>query len=80
MNNDQFERERRYQSTLAVVQHMLRLSLITEDEFKAINTMLLEKHRPLLSCLHTETTNNKLNCLYGYINQQQGKVGVHNDE
>jgi hypothetical protein len=51
VNKEQFERERRYQSAVSVARTMLRRQLITEDEFKVIDTMFLEKYRPILGGL-----------------------------
>jgi len=51
LNREQFKRERLYQSTIAIVRTMLKNSLITEREFCQIDTMLLEKYRPLLGSL-----------------------------
>ena len=51
MNSEQFKRERQYQTTIAIVRTMLKNSLITEAEFCQIDTMLLEKYRPLLGGL-----------------------------
>jgi len=51
MNSEQFKRERQYQTTIAIVQTMLKNNLITEEEFYQIDTMLLEKYRPLLGGL-----------------------------
>ena len=51
MNSEQFKRERQYQTTIAIVKTMLKNGLISEDEFCQIDTMLLEKYRPLLGGL-----------------------------
>ena len=51
MNKDDFRRERLYQSTIAIVKTMQKNGLITEDEFCQIDTMFLEKYRPLLGGL-----------------------------
>jgi len=51
MNSEQFKRERLYQSTIAIVKMMQKNGLITEDEFCQIDTMFLEKYRPLLGGL-----------------------------
>jgi len=51
MNSEQFKGERQYQTTIAIVKTMLKNSLINEDEFCQIDTMLLEKYRPLLGGL-----------------------------
>ena len=51
MNKDDFRRERLYQSTIAIVKKMQKNGLITEDELCQIDTMFLEKYRPLLGGL-----------------------------
>jgi len=51
MNKDDFRRERLYQSTIAVVRTMHQKDLITEDEFRQVDIMMLEKYRPLLGDL-----------------------------
>jgi len=51
VNSEQFKRERQYQTTIAIVKTMLKNGLISEDEFCQIDTMLLEKYRPLLGGL-----------------------------
>ena len=51
MNSEQFKRERLYQSTIAIVKTMQKNGLITEDEFCQIDTMFLNKYRPLLGGL-----------------------------
>jgi hypothetical protein len=60
LNNEQFESERRYQSAIAVARTMLRRQIITEDEYKVIDTMFLEKHRPILGSLTAVKTANNL--------------------
>jgi len=51
MNSEQFKREQFYQTTVAIVRTMLNNHLITPDEFRQIDTMLLEKYQPLLGSL-----------------------------
>jgi hypothetical protein len=51
MNSEQFKRERLYQSTIAIVKTMHKNGLITETEFCQIDTILLEKYKPLLGGL-----------------------------
>jgi hypothetical protein len=51
VTNEQFERERRYQSAISVARTMLKRGLINEAEFRVIDTMLLEKYKPLLGSL-----------------------------
>jgi len=54
MNSEQFKRELMYQSTISIVRVMVENNLITEDEFCQIDTMMLEKYRPLLGGLKVE--------------------------
>lgn len=54
MNEDQFEREKRYQATMNMFQAMLKNGLITEEQYAIIDTKMLEKYRPLLGTLFSE--------------------------
>jgi len=51
MNKGDFRRERLYQSTITIAKTMLKKCLISESEFCKIDTILLEKYRPLLGNL-----------------------------
>ena len=51
MTHAQFEREKNYQVSLAIAKSMRKRELITEQEYKKIDTMMLEKYRPLLGAL-----------------------------
>jgi len=51
MNSEQFKSERLYQSTIAIARTMHKNGLITEDELCQIDTIFLEKYRPLLGGL-----------------------------
>lgn len=48
MTTEQFDCEKAYRVTLAIAKTMLQKGLITEQEYKRINRMMLEKYRPLL--------------------------------
>lgn len=52
MTGEQFHREQAYQVTLAIARSMLRGRLITEDEYRNIGAMMLEKYRPLIGSLY----------------------------
>ena len=54
VNEDQFEREKLYQATMSMVRRMLGKGLITEEEYRQIDTMFLEKYRPLFGTLCSE--------------------------
>ena len=51
MNQDDFNRERLYQTTVAIAKTLLDRNLITKDDFSKINKMMLEKYKPLLGSL-----------------------------
>ena len=46
MTNEQFERERRYRVAISVAGGMLKQGLLSEDEFRIINEMMIEKYKP----------------------------------
>ena len=48
MTKEQFEREKNYQTSRAIVKSMLNNGVITEKEYKKIDTMLTKKYNPLL--------------------------------
>ena len=56
MNEDQFEREKLYQATMNMFRSMLKKGLITEKQYAIIDTKMLEKYRPLLGTLFSEST------------------------
>lgn len=51
MTNQQFERERRYRLAISVAVGMLKQGLLTEDEYRIINEMMIEKYRPVFGGL-----------------------------
>ncbi len=51
MTQEQFEREKAYRVTLSIAKSMLQNGLITEQEYKKIDIMMIEKYRPLLGVL-----------------------------
>jgi len=60
MSEEQFERERLYQATVAIARTMLRKGLITNDELAVIDAKMREKYQPLLGCLYPAETLNLL--------------------
>jgi len=52
MSEEQFDRERLYQATVALARTMSRKGLLTEDELAIIDTKMNEKYRPLLGALY----------------------------
>jgi len=52
VTNEQFINEQRYQFVNVIVRMMLGRRIITEDEYRIIDTIMLEKYRPLLGGLY----------------------------
>ena len=51
MTESEFNAEKRYLTAIAVAKKMLSGGIISEEEYRVIDTMLLEKYRPVLSGL-----------------------------
>lgn len=51
MNNADFEREKAYQITMTLVRRLKLSGTITDEEYCKVNTIMLEKYRPILSTL-----------------------------
>jgi hypothetical protein len=51
MTHEQFKREKNYRVSLAIAKSMLSKSIISESEFKRIDTMLISKYRPVFGGL-----------------------------
>ena len=51
MTQEQFRCEMLYQATLAVAREMFSMGLFTEEEMRRIDTMMLEKYKPVLGGL-----------------------------
>lgn len=51
MNNEQYEVEKDYQASMLCFRQMLESGKITQEEYQQIDTILLNKYRPLLGSL-----------------------------
>lgn len=51
MTKEQFEREKNYQTSRAIVKSMLNNGVITEKEYKKIDTKLVGRYRPLIGSI-----------------------------
>jgi hypothetical protein len=60
MSRENWERESQYESRMAVARTMLRRGLISKEEYCRIDTMFLEKYRPLLGLLQAEISHEML--------------------
>ena len=56
MNDDQFEREKLYQATMNMFKGMLKEGVIDEAQYAAIDARMLEKYKPLLGTLFSDST------------------------
>jgi hypothetical protein len=54
LNQEDFRRERLYQTSIAIARMMFRQNLLTEHELSQIDIFLLEKYRPLLGGLQVK--------------------------
>ncbi|HAJ97949.1 MAG TPA: hypothetical protein DCO72_09480 [Ruminococcus sp.] len=54
MKNEQFEAELNYQAARQIAENFLKQGLLTEKEFTQIDTILLEKYRPIFGTLFVD--------------------------
>ena len=54
MSKEQMRQEKLYQATMSMVRRMLEKGLISEEEYRQIDTMFLEKYRPVFGTLFSE--------------------------
>lgn len=59
MTNEQFEREMRYRTAMAVARNMLNRGLISKEEYEDFDHMMIEKHNPLFGGLVCRSTVDK---------------------
>lgn len=54
MAKDDFVKEKLYQATMSMVRKMLREGLISEEEYRQIDTIFLAKYRPVIGTLFSD--------------------------
>ena len=54
MSKEEFKNEKLYQTIMHLARKMLTEGLISEDEYRQIDTIFLEKFRPTLGSLFTD--------------------------
>ena len=54
VSKEQLTNEKLYQATMSMVRRMLEKGLISEEEYRQIDTMFLEKYRPVFGPLFSE--------------------------
>lgn len=51
MSDSDFEREKAYQITMSLVRQLKNQGAVTDEEYRKIDTIMLEKYRPFLGTL-----------------------------
>lgn len=51
MTDEQFRNEKLYQATMSMARQMLSQGLISREEYRQIDTIFLEKYRPVFGTL-----------------------------
>jgi hypothetical protein len=59
MTHEQFEREMRYRTAMAVARSMLNRGLISKEEYEDFDHKMIEKHNPFFSGLMCRSTVDK---------------------
>ncbi|MCD8111127.1 MAG: hypothetical protein LUE14_13780 [Clostridiales bacterium] len=54
MSKEEFKNEKLYQTTMHLVRKMLSEGIISEDEYRQIDTIFLEKYRPVFGTLFSD--------------------------
>lgn len=54
VSKEQLTNEKLYQATMSMVRRMLEKGLISEEEYRQIDTMFLEKYHPVFGTLFSE--------------------------
>lgn len=55
MSEEQMKNEKLYQATMSMVRRMLENGIINEQEYCQIDTIFLEKYRPVFGTLFSDT-------------------------
>jgi hypothetical protein len=51
MRKEEFQNEKLYQTTMQIAQKMLKEGIISEEEYRQIDTIFLEKYKPVFGTL-----------------------------
>ncbi len=54
MSKEEFKNEKLYQTTMHLVRKMLSEGINSEDEYRQIDTIFLEKYRPVFGTLFSD--------------------------
>ena len=56
MNKNEFRNEKLYQTTMHIARKMLKDGIISEEEYRQIETIFLEKYKPVFGTIFSEIT------------------------
>lgn len=51
MRKDEFRNEKLYQTTMSIARKMLKEGIVSEEEYRQIDAIFLEKYRPVFGTL-----------------------------
>ncbi len=54
MRKEEFRNEKLYQTTMSIARKMLQEGIISEEEYRRIDTIFLEKYRPVFGTLFSD--------------------------
>ncbi|MDD4511060.1 MAG: hypothetical protein PHY23_09190 [Oscillospiraceae bacterium] len=54
MRKDEFRNEKLYQTTMSIARTMLKEGIISEEEYRRIDTIFFEKYRPVFGTLFSD--------------------------
>ncbi len=54
MSKEDFENEKLYQTTMHLARKMLKEGIISEEEYREIDTIFLEKYKPVFGTLFSD--------------------------
>lgn len=54
MSKEEFKNEKLYQTTMHLVRKMISEGIISEDEYRQIDTIFLEKYQPVFGTLFSD--------------------------
>ena len=54
MRKEEFRNEKLYQTTMSIAQKMLKEGIVSEEEYRRIDTIFLEKYRPVFGTLFSD--------------------------
>ena len=54
LTKPQFENEKNYEITMSIIRTLRKQGIVSEDEYKQIDTIFLRKYEPILGNLYSE--------------------------